>query len=679
MPVYRVQAPDGTILRIEGPEGATSEQLQQVAASQWKPAEQKPAEPPSFAQMLKDEAMTSLPGAFVRGGKDVIDTGAELLAKGYDKLRGNGNSISSLVTGQPSGEYGRIRAMNEAGKQDFSRAVDATGNHVRAAVGRVGGNIAATWPVGGVLGQGAKALGMTRLGNALASGGMTTGAPVANTLTAKLADMGIRMAGGAGTGYASAGLIDPESANTGAVVGAALPPTLKVIGAGANLAGRGTASLLEPFYERGQRAIVGRTIARAAGGEADQVAQRLQEASRPFVGPTPSGATPRTMMGEVVPGSIPTVGQAAQNPGVAALERAAVATNPETAVPFAGRMADQNAARVAVLDDLAGTQGARDFYAANRSAAADELYEKAYAKGIDLTRNAQSGSFASKAQQAGTKGEITKLLQRPAIQDAVKEARKLAANEGVSMKDMTGSVKGLDYVKRALDDQISKATGNEQRILIDLKDRLLTTVDRLSPDYAQARVTFREMSRPINQMDVAAAIRDKAVNPLTGNIQPNALARNITDDTAARVTGMRNATLEGVLEPEQVGRLASLLQDVQRSNAAANVGRGPGSDTVQKLAYSNMLDRAGIPTLLRNSSGGQLVGNVLSRGADVLYARQNRELARLLADSMLDPAAAAEMMAIAQTPQGANALTRLLSSPAQQIGYRAAPALSANR
>ena len=106
---------------------------------------------PSMLSMLKDEAMTSLPGGFARGLKDIVDTGAQALATGYDKITGGDQqTLSSLVTGQKPGEGERIRLMNEAGKQDFKGAQD------RAGAGgsdftRVAGNVAATAPIGGAL------------------------------------------------------------------------------------------------------------------------------------------------------------------------------------------------------------------------------------------------------------------------------------------------------------------------------------------------------------------------------------------------------------------------------------------------------------------------------------------------------------------------------------------------
>jgi len=173
---------------------------------------------PSVASMFKDEVMTSLPGGVVRGVKDVIDTGAGWLSR----LGG-------------SDEAARIKAMNQQGKADFSAAQERTGNTVVPAVGRVGGQILATHPAVKALGALATLAKAPRLGSAIASGGMATGRAAAPTIAGRAADLGIRSAGGAIAGGASAGLVNPEDAGSGALVGGALPIAGQVLKGAASI------------------------------------------------------------------------------------------------------------------------------------------------------------------------------------------------------------------------------------------------------------------------------------------------------------------------------------------------------------------------------------------------------------------------------------------------------------
>ncbi len=647
------------------------------------------AEAPSFGQMLKDEVANSLPGRAVRAIPDLAagavrgagSIGATLLYpidKITDIVKGDREqTLSTLGTGE------KPLSRNEERRRDMTAALGSMGadtDSTAFAVGKIGGEIAGTAGAGGAIGNtlarvpGA-ATAMPGVINALRTGGMTTGQTVAPGAMNALRDLGTRAVGGAVTGGASAGLVDPEQAGWGAVAGGMLPIAMRSAGALGNAGGRVWRGLTEPFNQAGRERIIGRVINEAAGSRADDVLANLRQAGTPFVGPNLPGQA-RTSMGELVPGSLPTAGQAARNPGVAALERAASATNPEMTNTFAERIAQQNAARVDVLDDLAGTQGAREFFAANRAGTAQQLYDEAYAKGASLKQNPTTGQFRSKSEMAGIKGEITKLMDRPSVSEAMDSARRLAADEGVKLTDPAGSVKGLDYLKRALDDKISKATGNEQRVLVNLKNRVLTTIDNLSPSYAAARQTFQDMSRPINQMDTAQLIRDRAVNP-RGNMTLNAFARNLSDDTAASATGFRKATLENTLEPAQMNRLSSLLEDLRRSDAAMNAGRGVGSDTVQKLSYTNMMSQFGVPNFVRGSTAAQTAGNLLSRGSDTIYGRANREIAAQLAEIMQDPALAARALEVARAGRapGSNALAKLLArNPGlEQLGYQALP------
>lgn len=469
-------------------------------------------------------------------------------------------------------------------------------------------------------------------------------------LTAPLAAIpGANTVAGGATIGALTGLLQPSTstgetvANTalGGVAGAAIPAAVNGI--------RTLRAAAEPFYAAGQNRIVGRALNAAAGSDAPAVAQRLAQA------------------GEIVPGSAPTVGQAAENAGIAALDRAATASNPGVTNAVSERMAAQNAARVNALRDLTGDDGRRAFFAAERDATANQLYGAARKAPV----NPQV--YTPEAQ-----ANIAQFMQR-IPKEVLDRARKLAKIGGEPMTDAT-SIQGLHWVKEGVDDLIGEAKrkGNDTlaRQLTGLQKDLLAGIDNISPDYAAARQVYAAMSKPVNQMDVAQTIADRSINPLTGALQPQAYARALNDRTAASTLGMPGATLANTLEPEQLNALQAILHDAQRATAAQNAGRGVGSDTVQKLAYTNMLDQAGVPTFMRKAAPFQVLGNVGGRVADAAYARANRELGNQLAEVMLDPQAAARLMQQA-TPAEQNAILRLLRRGGQGLALTAPSAANA--
>jgi hypothetical protein len=464
---------------------------------------------------------------------------------------------------------------------------------------------------------------------------------------------------GAGMGFVQpATSIGERAANTGvgAVATAAFPVGSRIYS--------GARAAVEPFYDAGQQRILGNALRRAAGDNADDVMRNMRSAQ------------------ELVPGSAPTAGQAANNAGIAALERTATAIDPTVTSAYQSRMAAQNAARVGALEELSGTGGQRALFAADRGTAANQLYNAAYAAGVDLRRDAATGQFLPKAQRAGRQGEITKLMQTPAMQEAAERAMNLMKNDSNlkgKVLNPAGSVEGLDYTRRALSDMIGNTQGNEQRILMGLRDRLDTTLNTISPKYAEARATFAEMSKPINQMDIAAEISKRSIRPLDSQLMPNAYARSLTDDVAQSATGFGKATLEGTMSPEQMSVLNAIKSDLQRAEFAKNAGRGVGSDSVQKLAYSNILEGAGIPTWLQAFGPAQIGGNLMSRGADAVYGRANRELTSRLANGLLDPQEAARFMEMAAQARNPNMIANTLRGLLTPAGMSAPGLLNAQQ
>lgn len=588
-----------------------------------------------------------------RGVKDVIDTGAEWMASGYDRL----------ASGD---EAGRVNRMNAAGKADFSKEY---GGDSVATGARIGGNVAATWPVGGVLGVGAKALGLERLAAALTSGGATTGAKVGPTLAARTGDMGIRMAGGGVAGGASAALIDPNAAVAGTAAGVALPPVARFAGAAGDLA----ASLVRPFTKGGQSRIVGDTL-------------------RQF-STNPEAAANMGRAAEVVPGSAPTAMQAAGDEGLSGLARSLQSADPRFAAELASRGGAQNAARTAALEEVAGNTGKLALAREGRDAATGAMREtvldaagrlparpvldsidRLLAKPDNAGELAQQalGKFRTRIAQFAPDGQIDARALYAIRKDINQMLEGKLQGEAGNLRYAAGQLRDVKGVIDSAIDQASRRVDMSTSRALMPQGANIERAGMAPPPSAGPRPTwggylqeYSNRSVPINQMErlddvlksISTGTVDKSGNAVLSAAKLNNLLRNQAQE------------LQQVLAPEQLDLLRRLAADLNASQLAANSGRAVGSNTVQNMAGTNVLMQA----LGGKVGGSALAQTTMGRLLQLPYGASNKMLQDRLGAALLDPKEAARLMA---TPEG-NALMRALTGGAGQVGYRAAPALAA--
>lgn len=516
--------------------------------------------------------------------------------------------------------------------------------------------------------------------------------PLMNTTAGKWGNIGGNVALLAPTAMIPGAATIRGGAMIGAATGALAPSestgeTLGNIGLGAlaapaaNLVGRGAAAtlsagraLLDPLTQAGQQRIAANTL-RSFATDPAKAAANLRGAR------------------ELVPGSAPTMAQAADDVGLAQLERT-LANNPETGSILGDVYAQQRAARLGAIQGIAGDAGKREAAVQARSAAASPLYQQA------------TGAVYQVDDQ------LANLLNRPVIKQAMNRAKTLAENQGRPFQFETGKAaqpaqmssvlgangqpvmlapatagnqarqitgQGLQDLKMALDDMLmdpaSGIAGSEVRNVQNLRGQMVDWMEKANPDFKAARQTFAQKSTPINTMDVAQALMEKLQPALSRygattkeHADAYAKALEAAKDTVKKATGI-NKPIDAVIDKEANRLLESIAKDLGRKVRAEDMGRSVGSNTAQNLASQNLLRRALGPTGLPQSwAESGFLQTLLApySGINRLAGTEGKVLG-LLADAAQNPSTAARLLEM-QAPQQSRGLLQLMAPMSPAIG-----------
>ena len=439
------------------------------------------------------------------------------------------------------------------------------------------------------------------------------------------------------TGKKDLELLRSELGNT--ALGATIAAPTPVLGKIANTVYGASKAALEPFNQAGRNLILGRALRQFSGNDAEKAIANLRNAP------------------EYVAGSKPTVGEAAGVESLAAMQRAALNASPEATNALAQRQAQNVAARTNALENIASPTRLGK-YQDLRTQLGNDLYEPALEKGVD---------FSSLTPELQT--EFKGLIKSPSIKSAMVQAGKNALDEGKDIGNPANSLRGLHQTKLALDSQINSleaklqgtknsALDSELKAKQAAKGRLLGFIEnsQISPEYKLARETFARASKPVDQLEAIANLAEKSTKSTDFSTYLGRFSNEL-----------EKAKKDGLLSDRQIARLQAIKDDMMRTDFANTAGRGVGSNTMQNLAYNNMLQEVNLPNLLRRRGMAETVGNIAARVKDVAYGSMNKRLTSEMADTLLDPRKAAALMKLAGkqpleakiSPEQAN-LARLL-------------------
>lgn len=412
-------------------------------------------------------------------------------------------------------------------------------------------------------------------------------------------------------------------------------------------AGQSAFGAVQPLFEQGRQQIVNNILARYADDP-------------------PAAAKALFNAQEYVPGSTPIAGGASKDLGLLGMEKT-LTQDPRNF--FGSRISDQNVARWNLLNNAAGTPEDVAEAEANRAATTAPLYEQAKAQYLNPEPIKPVVSAIDQEMQFRDPQTTGANLLR--IKDNVER----------NLPQKTESFSQLVPQQRLIDayrverDRLnglagqggydSATVGNVARPFNQMLGKAL---ESQSEPFAKAQAIYRDQSVPIDQMKAAQLINQKigssTTRDLMGNptINPGQIGRILANGTV--ITDDDVKPLAEALSPSQYAALQNVGEDVSRSNLINSpMVRPPGSNTFNATA-----------------SAGHLANTLASKAAEKipvlgkLYHGANEKIIDQLAQTMLDPKAAAAALLAGKRPSDMTLAQKmianaLLGAQGGAIGY----------
>jgi len=626
--IYKVRDPSGAIREIEGPSGATDDQVIAKAKELFATPAAAPAAPAGGVPVGRREpTMTEralgTPAARFALGVATPLVGAVQLGANIGDWANEKMGVKPVVSKAIADWWNNIQAMKEKGMETpEQRLLGASNVDVMGGLGTVA--TAAMQPT-----------------NALSIGGKII--------------QGVKQ--GAALGVAQPGTTRISDQALGGVVGG-------VAGGAAPVVIPAAAKALGWAWD----AVNGRLIQVKAG----KILREIAGNDLAAIQAANASAAPGLSSAQAVQGANITA------PAYQAMgQRAPTA---DIAAAKAVKEAADQAARAnqlgAVSPDLATSIAERQAAAKVNYGAAQVADEKRLAQLAAQEQASRSMSgLAGPTFKAQVAPELQALKNNPAIAAAQSEAKKLAATQGVNLgEDPMSTLQGLHYMKLAIDAQFKSPTAStalqnySNAALQNTKTQLLGAIDKLSPMYSGARAQYAAMSEPVNQAQILNKMTETLKGRGTAAEAPgqfiNALGQGESALLKRADQNPRFGGLSDVLSPEQMGAVQNVAGQLKREATMSELA-AQGKEALAGILKERAVTAPGINT----------VSAVINRVSSLLRGRVNDKTLETVAKGMMSGQEANELLATLPASER-NSVLRALAE-ANVTGAEAGAAVNA--